>query len=165
MGTDGDGSRKPAGRRASGRRRRRRVWNDAGKRLLIARGRVFVIALDLQHLLEAARHEVAGLAANVADALALAGSASWTGPSSTSTCAASAWARWPTSWPAARSRRVRLGYGSSGRPPGHDHVPVLAKPYNEAELLGSWRASERRRRALTRRAFPPAAEPRPGRRL
>jgi len=41
-----------------------------GKRLLIVEDE-FVIALDLQHLIEAAGHQVVGLAANIEDALAL----------------------------------------------------------------------------------------------
>ena len=41
-----------------------------GKRLLVVEDE-FVIALDLQNLLEAAGHEVVGLAANIPDALSM----------------------------------------------------------------------------------------------
>ena len=106
-----------------------------GKRLLIVEDE-FVIALDLQHLLEAAGHAVVGLAANVADALLLIESATLDGAVLDINL---------------RGERVNevadllarkaipfvfvSGYGPSGRPLGHDEVPVLAKPYNESELL------------------------------
>lgn len=106
-----------------------------GKRLLVVEDE-FVIALDLQHLLESAGHEVAGLAASVADALALAETAVVDGAildvnlrGERVGAVADLLAR----------RAVPFvfvsGYGSSGRPSGHEGVPVLAKPYNEAELL------------------------------
>src|SRR6478609_2794206 len=106
-----------------------------GKRLLIVEDE-FVIALDLQHLLEAAGHQVVGLAANIEDALALI-EASLIGGAVLDinlrgdrvTAVADMLAR----------RGVPFvfvsGYGQSGRPAGHERVPVLAKPYNEHELL------------------------------
>ncbi len=137
MGTVGDGGEEAHG--PEGEREETaalaRPATTLGKRLLIVEDE-FVIALDLQHLLEAAGHEVAGLAANVADALELAASAVVDGAildinlrGERVGAVADLLAR----------RAVPFvfvsGYGSSGRPPGHDHVPVLAKPYNEAELL------------------------------
>lgn len=106
-----------------------------GKRLLIVEDE-FVIALDLQHLLEAAGHQVVGLAANVEDALALIEASPIDGAvldinlrGDRVTAVADMLAR----------RGVPFvfvsGYGQSGRPAGHERVPVLAKPYNEHELL------------------------------
>jgi CheY-like chemotaxis protein len=106
-----------------------------GKRLLIVEDE-FVIALDLQHLLEAAGHQVVGLAANVEDALALIEAAPIDGAvldinlrGDRVTAVADMLAR----------RGVPFlfvsGYGQAGRPAGHERVPVLAKPYNEHELL------------------------------
>ena len=134
MGTVGDGG-EGEGARRQGTAATPRPGSALGKRLLIVEDE-FVIALDLQHLLESAGHEVAGLAANVTDALALAGSAAVDGAildinlrGERVGAVADLLAR----------RAVPFvfvsGYGSSGRPPGHEGVPVLAKPYDEAELL------------------------------
>lgn len=106
-----------------------------GKRLLIVEDE-FVIALDLQHLLEAAGHEVVGLAANIPDALAMIESMTIDGAvldinlrGERVTEVADLLAR----------KEIPFvfvsGYGSAGRPPGHERIPVLAKPYSESELL------------------------------
>ena len=107
-----------------------------GKRLLIVEDE-FVIALDLQHLLEAAGHEVVGLAASVADALRLIEDATIDGAvldinlrGDRVTEVADLLARKSVPFV------FVSGYGSSGCPSGHERVPVLAKPYNEGELLG-----------------------------
>jgi DNA-binding response OmpR family regulator len=31
---------------------------------------------------------------------------------------------------------IATGYGAAGLPPGHQHAPVLAKPYDPADLIG-----------------------------
>jgi CheY-like chemotaxis protein len=107
-----------------------------GKRLLVVEDE-FVIALDLQNLLEAAGHEVVGLAANVPDALALIETTTIDGAildinlrGERVTEVADLLARKEIPF------LFVSGYGSAGRPPGHDRVPVLAKPYSENVLLG-----------------------------
>jgi CheY-like chemotaxis protein len=107
-----------------------------GKRLLVVEDE-FVIALDLQNLLEAAGHEVVGLAANIPDALSMIETTTIDG----AVLDINLRGERVTEVADLLSRKdipflFVSGYGSSGRPPGHDRVPVLAKPYSENELLG-----------------------------
>jgi CheY-like chemotaxis protein len=116
-----------------------------GKRLLVIEDE-FVIALDLQNLLEAAGHEVVALAASVAEALALL-AAEGTAPDDHHRPALDGAVldvnlRGEPATPVADALAARgvpfvfvSGYGAAGRPPGHEAAPVLAKPYSEGDLL------------------------------
>ena len=119
-----------------------------GKRLLVVEDE-FVIALDLQNLLEAAGHEVVALAASVADALALldggGGGDAEPGrrrPPPLDGAVLDVNLRGEPATPVADALAARgvpfvfvSGYGAAGRPPGHEAAPVLAKPYSEGDLL------------------------------
>lgn len=114
-----------------------------GKRLLVVEDE-FVIALDLQGLLEAAGHEVVALAASVADALALlhGGGAGGAGAPALDGAVLDVNLRGEPATPVADALAARgvpfvfvSGYGAAGRPPGHEGAPVLAKPYSEGDLL------------------------------
>ena len=122
-----------------------------GKRLLVVEDE-FVIALDLQNLLEAAGHEVVALAASVADALALldgdgrgdGGGDAESGrrPPLLDGAVLDVNLRGEPATPVADALAARgvpfvfvSGYGAAGRPPGHEAAPVLAKPYSEGDLL------------------------------
>ena len=118
-----------------------------GKRLLVVEDE-FVIALDLQNLLEAAGHEVVALAASVPDALALlaAGAGSRQEerrqPLLLDGAVLDVNLRGEPATPVAAALAARgvpfvfvSGYGAAGRPPGHEAAPVLAKPYSEGDLL------------------------------
>jgi CheY-like chemotaxis protein len=113
-----------------------------GKRLLVVEDE-FVIALDLQNLLEAAGHEVVALAASVPDALALlaAGAAPGRQPLLDG-AVLDVNLRGEPATPVADALAARgvpfvfvSGYGAAGRPAGHETAPVLAKPYSEGDLL------------------------------
>ena len=113
-----------------------------GKRLLVVEDE-FVIALDLQNLLEAAGHEVVALAASVPDALALlaAGAAPGRQPLLDG-AVLDVNLRGEPATPVADALAARgvpfvfvSGYGAAGRPAGHEAAPVLAKPYSEGDLL------------------------------
>ena len=124
----------------------RRVVPGGGKRLLVVEDE-FVIALDLQNLLEAAGHEVVALAASVADALALldGGGDAEPGrrrPPILDGAVLDVNLRGEPATPVADALAARgvpfvfvSGYGAAGRPPGHEAAPVLAKPYSEGDLL------------------------------
>ena len=126
----------------------RRVVSGGGKRLLVVEDE-FVIALDLQNLLEAAGHEVVALAASVADALALldgdGGGDAEPGrrrPPLLDGAVLDVNLRGEPATPVADALAARgvpfvfvSGYGAAGRPPGHEAAPVLAKPYSEGDLL------------------------------
>ena len=127
----------------------RRVVSGGGKRLLVVEDE-FVIALDLQNLLEAAGHEVVALAASVADALALLdGGDGGDGdaepgrrPPLLDGAVLDVNLRGEPATPVADALAARgvpfvfvSGYGAAGRPPGHEAAPVLAKPYSEGDLL------------------------------
>lgn len=113
-----------------------------GKRLLVVEDE-FVIALDLQGLLEAAGHEVVALAASVADALALLhGGDGGGGAPALDGAVLDVNLRGEPATPVADALAARgvpfvfvSGYGAAGRPPGHEGAPVLAKPYSEGDLL------------------------------
>jgi len=127
---------------------RRRVPGVVGKRLLVVEDE-FVIALDLQTLLEAAGHEVVALVASVADALALLeGGGDGGGPGLPGRpplldgAVLDVNLRGEPATPVADALAARgvpfvfvSGYGAAGRPPGHEEAPVLAKPYSEGDLL------------------------------
>ena len=107
-----------------------------GKRLLVVEDE-FVIALDLQNLLEAAGHEVVGLAATIPDALSMIETIAIDG----AVLDINLRGERVTEVADLLTRKAIpflfvSGYGSAGRPPGHERVPVLAKPYSENELLG-----------------------------
>lgn len=108
-----------------------------GKRLLVVEDE-FLIAFDLQGLLERAGHLVVGPAGSVAEGLALLDGAPLDGAlldinlqGEKVTALADALA----------VRGVPFlflsGYGTSELPPGHDGATVLAKPFNESELLAA----------------------------
>lgn len=113
-----------------------------GKRLLVVEDE-FVIALDLQNLLEAAGHEVVALAASVPDALALlAVEAPGRQQPLLDGAVLDVNLRGEPATPVADALAARgvpfvfvSGYGAAGRPPGHETAPVLAKPYSEGDLL------------------------------
>ena len=135
-------------RMADGDGNGRRVVPGGGKRLLVVEDE-FVIALDLQNLLEAAGHEVVALAASVADALALldgdGGDDAEPGrrrPPLLDGAVLDVNLRGEPATPVADALAARgvpfvfvSGYGAAGRPPGHEAAPVLAKPYSEGDLL------------------------------
>ena len=112
-----------------------------GKRLLVVEDE-FVIALDLQNLLEAAGHEVVALAASVPDALALLAAGAPGQQQSLDGAVLDVNLRGEPATPVADALAARgvpfvfvSGYGAAGRPPGHEAAPVLAKPYSEGDLL------------------------------
>ncbi len=112
-----------------------------GKRLLVVEDE-FVIALDLQNLLEAAGHEVVALAASVPDALALLAAGAPGQQQSLDGAVLDVNLRGEPATPVADALAVRgvpfvfvSGYGAAGRPAGHETAPVLAKPYSEGDLL------------------------------
>jgi len=122
-----------------------------GKRLLVVEDE-FVIALDLQNLLETAGHEVVALAASVADALAFLAGGSGEGdddleapgrrPPLLDGAVLDVNLRGEPATPVADALAAMgvpfvfvSGYGAAGRPPGHEGAPVLAKPYSEGDLL------------------------------
>ena len=112
-----------------------------GKRLLVVEDE-FVIALDLQNLLEAAGHEVVALAASVPDALALLAAGAPGQQQSLDGAVLDVNLRGEPATPVADALAARgvpfvfvSGYGAAGRPPGHETAPVLAKPYSEGDLL------------------------------
>jgi CheY-like chemotaxis protein len=112
-----------------------------GKRLLVVEDE-FVIALDLQNLLEAAGHEVVALAASVPDALALLAAGAPGQQQSLDGAVLDVNLRGEPATPVADALAARgvpfvfvSGYGAAGRPAGHETAPVLAKPYSEGDLL------------------------------
>lgn len=107
------------------------------KRLLVVEDE-FVIALDVQQMLERAGHRVLACAGNVPDALRLAGELELDGAVLDINLQDQSIA------PVADTLKARgvpfvfvSGYDDKDRPPGHDDAPVLRKPYREAALLAA----------------------------
>lgn len=109
----------------------------AGKRLLVVEDE-FLIALDLQGLLERAGHLVVGPAGSVAEGLALAGSETIDGALLDINLQGEKVTALADTLAARGVPFLFLsGYGPSELPPGHDATPVLTKPFNENELLAA----------------------------
>ncbi|MDF1586129.1 response regulator [Marinimicrococcus flavescens] len=106
-----------------------------GKRLLVVEDE-FLIAFDLQGLLERAGHTVVGPAGSVAEGLALAGGEMLDGALLDINLQGEKVTELANALAARGVPFLFLsGYGASELPPGHDGAPVLPKPFNESELL------------------------------